>query len=238
MEQSEKKFRKELQICLICNCGLLISHGSSTVLIDAPNAPHRKFRVMDEDSLTRFQNAQEEFSDLRGLVFTHTHPDHCDVSIAREFLRKHPRCTSFIPSYDVPDSGKIFVGDIQIEYGYLPHMNVPEGMTKHYVFLISCEGKTIYITADASGDPRLHEEFLRGRNIDTALWNPYYLDIPEMRAWIASLGIPYNYIYHIPDDVADESGVRRKAERLVAQYGKDLRNCMLLHQYPSKILIP
>lgn len=222
----------------MCNCGLLISYGGSTVLVDAPNAPHRKFRVMDEDSLIRFQNAQEEFSDLRGLVFTHTHPDHCDVAAAREFLRRHPRCAALIPDYDTPDSGRLSFGDVQVEYGYVPHMEVPEGMTKHYVLLITIGGKTIYVTADAQGDPQMHEAFLRGRSIDMALWNPYYLDIPEMRAWIASQNIPYNYIYHIPDDVADESGVRRKAERLVAQYGKDLRNCTLLHQYPSEILIP
>lgn len=233
METAKVEIGEQLHLQLLCSCGLLISCGKDTVLVDAPNAPHRKFRTMDEASRIRFQNAQGEFSSLRGLVFTHTHPDHCDLAAAREFLRTHPRCGAFIPDYDTADNGVLRFGQLQVEYMYLPHMDVPEGMTKHYVLLISGGGKSVYVTADAHTDWQSHAAFLRGRHVDAAFWNPYYLGVPEMRDWMSTLEVGHNYIYHIPDDPQDESGVRRKAQRLIEQYGDTLRNSTLLYQYPS-----
>lgn len=226
-----------MQVTLICNCGLLISCGESTVLIDAPNTSYKSFRVMDNESNIRFQTTQEEFSNLRGLLFTHTHPDHCSIPAAREFVRMHPRCRLFLPDYDTSDNGVLTFGEIQVEYGYLPHMKVAEGMTKHYVLVISGGGRTLYVTADGETEPRLHADFLRGRKVDAVFWNPYYLAFPEMRGWMQELAAHKNYIYHIPDDPHDESGIRRKAERLAAQYGDTLCNCKLLYQYPSTELM-
>ena len=233
MEQPKRGVGETLQVQLLCSCGLLISCGKDAVLVDAPNTSHRKFRVMDEASRIRFQSAQGEFSNLRGLVFTHTHPDHCDLPAVREFLRTHPRCGAFIPDYDTTDNGVLQFGQLQVEYKYLPHMDVPEGMTKHYGFIVSGGGKSVYITADANTDWQSHADFLRGRRVDAAFWNPYYLAVPEMREWMTALGATHNYIYHIPDDLQDESGVRRKAQRLMEQYGGELRNGTLLYQYPS-----
>lgn len=46
-----------------------------------------------------------------------------------------------------------------------------------------------------------------------------------------------NGIDRIPDDLRDESGIRRKAERLMAQNVDKLSNCKLLYQYPSRELM-
>lgn len=226
-----------LQIRLVCNCGLLLKSRESTILIDAPNAPHRKFYVLDKELKEQFLSGKGDFTCLDGLFYTHTHPDHCERDLVKRYLNEHPACGSFLPSYDEADHGILHAGAFQVEYGYMRHMEVAEGMTKHYAFLIHAVGKTIYITADAEASPVLHQEFLGGRHIDAAFWNPYYLALPQMREWMASLKIPHNYVYHLPADIRDETGIRRKCRRNFEYYNEELQNFLLLTDYPSGNLL-
>lgn len=226
-----------LQVQLLCSCGLLITCGKDSVLIDAPNSAHRTFQVMDEQLQKRFAEGEEPFHQLRGLAFTHTHPDHCDLNAVHRYLRLHPACSGFIPSYDEPDQGRLEWGNIRIEFCYLPHMRVPEGMKKHYALLVEVEGKTLYLTGNAVPEPQLHASFLAGRHIDMAFWNPYHIVVPEMRHWMRTADVQRHCVYHIPVDERDETGIRRKLYACVSRDRDELGAFQLLTSYPAEISI-
>ena len=224
-----------LQVQHLCSCGLLIACGNDAVLLDAPNTAHRTFQVMNCLFREKFEKNEEPFNRLNGLIFSHTHPDHCNLPEVKEYLRLHPNCKSFIPTYDTPDEGYIEFGSIGVQYKYIKHMDVPEGMKRHYVFLIEADGKTLYVTSDAVANPQEHETFLRGRHVDIAFWNPYYLMQNQMREWITGANVCRHYVYHIPIDERDETGIRRKVQSCMENYYNQLAMFQLLTDYPSMI---
>ena len=229
--------QQEMQVQLLCNCGLLVSCGADTVLIDAPNAAHRTFQVMDAAMKKGLEAGDPPFDRLRGLVFTHTHPDHCDLEAAHRYLRLHPACTGFIPSYDDPACVRLACGGVRLELHYLPHMPVPEGMKKHYVLLLECGGRTLYITGDAAPEPQLHAAVLANRHIDAAFWNPYHLIAPQMHEWITAADVRQHCVYHIPADEKDTTGIRRKLLSCVGRHPDRLGSFRLLTRYPAIIPI-
>ena len=209
------------------------------MLVDAPNTKHRAFQTLCDSDLNHFERNTGLFSGLDALIFTHIHPDHCDLKKAKEYIRLHPACQSWVPDYDKPKYKKERIGDPTVELDYLPHMDVPEGMVMHYVVLVTCGTHLIYISSDGSADPSLHAEVLNGRRPDIAFWNPfYYFDSNhEMREWIMELGVRNNYIYHLPVDSEDVTGIRRKCAASLMRCPEAGKKCVMLTDYPSVIRV-
>ena len=107
-------------------------------------------------------------------------------------------------------------------------------MCPHFVLLVSKGGKSIYVTGDASPELDAHRAFLHGRKVDCAFWNGQYLSRPETRTLLHDT-TNQNYVYHIPVDEKDSSGIRRKAEKNILKFSDDLQDTVLMEQYPSVI---
>ena len=85
---------------------------------------------------------------------------------------------------------------------------------------------------DAAPDAEAHRRILNGRTADAAFWNSQYLSYPETRALLRGCA-GVSYIYHMPVDDADVSGIRRKCERNMQRFGAELPNVRVLTHYPS-----
>ena len=77
---------------------------------------------------------------------------------------------------------------------------------------------------------------VNGRKVDAAFWNSQHLSYPEMRKVMAEC-VGHNYIYHLPADEEDKTGLRRKCRTNLQRFADELQNVTALEQYPSHIEI-
>lgn len=218
---------------LLCSCGLaLISHGK-TLLIDVPNENLPPFFAISEEKMREILKKTGVFSQISGLIFTHLHSDHYDAALAEAVSRAHPDARIYLPNRCEPEQSVFTAGPFTIERHRFAHTPAPKFPDlPHDVLLISDGEKLVYVTADAAPDAEAHRRILNGRTADAAFWNSQYLSYPETRALLRGCA-GVSYIYHMPVDDADVSGIRRKCERNMQRFGAELPNVRVLTHYPS-----
>ena len=215
-----------MKITLVCNCGLLIDAGGAALLIDAPNGKLPPFGQFPPEEAQKLLAAHPPYDRLVGVCFTHCHADHYDAAAVERLRAARPDVPVLLPK---TERGAFAVGAFTVEYAQFPHVPVPpELMLPHWVLLVHGGGKTVYITADAVPDAALHRAVLAGRTADAAFWNSQMLAHPETRALLNTCA-RRNFIYHIPTDTPDPSGIRRKSERDWSRYSAELPTTQLLH---------
>lgn len=215
-----------MKIELVCSCGLLIQTQGAALLVDAPNAVFPPFGHFAQAALETLLTAQPPYDRLCGVCFTHTHPDHFDADAVARLRAARPDVPVLLPdgTDGVWQAGAAF----RVEYAAVAHTPVaPALMTAHQVLLVTCGDRTLYITADAAPDTARHREILAGRRVDAAFWNGQYLSHPETRGLLLE-SARRSFIYHIPVDEADSSGIRRKCVRNMERYGAQLPGVQLL----------
>lgn len=224
-----------MKVTLVCSCGLLLEQDDSAILVDAPNCDFPPFEHFPDAAMADALQGRDAYSNLKGIYFTHMHPDHCDPQAANQIRRAREGVTCFIPDETMPKHFVLKSGAFRIECCRIPHTPVtgyPE--PPHYTFWISAGGKSVYVAADAAPDTEIHEEYRRGRVADAAFWNGQYLSHPETRSLLVRCAVQ-NFVYHIPMDEADLSGIRRKCNSNMSRFSAELQSVRLLTQYPFQI---
>lgn len=217
-----------MKITLVCNCGLLIEQNGQSVLVDAPNSDYFPFPFFSE--LEKAKRAEPPYDGLKAVLFTHHHPDHYSEKAVKELAAA--RSDLLIAQ---PAEQTLQVGCFSAEFHRIAHTPVSVNIS-HYVLLIRSGGQTVYITADAAPDVSRHREILNGTVADAAFWNGQYLSHPETRRLMLD-SAKNNFIYHIPPDEKDVSGIRRKCLKNMERFGAELQTVRLLTEYPSEILL-
>lgn len=226
-----------MTVTLLCNCGLLLECGNLKLLIDAPNGPQAPFYEFPDTQLQKLIEAQPPYDGALALAFTHTHPDHFCRDKLRRVLDARPQLQVLLPDAATPDAGKIRLGGFTVEFHRFAHTPVPAHlMTEHFVLLVACGAERVYITSDAAPDASLHRSVLAGRRCSAAFWNGQYLSHAATRALLQEAS-EKNYVYHVPVDPTDMSGVRRKCERNLQRFASELGGVTVLDRYPSTIQI-
>ncbi len=78
-----KKSDHKVSITLVADEGVMISLGKTSILIDS----------LGESIHHNILGGQPPFSTIQMAFLSHTHSDHFDPTITRDFLRKHPETT-------------------------------------------------------------------------------------------------------------------------------------------------
>lgn len=215
-----------MKITLVCNCGLLIEAGGAALLIDAPNGKLPPFGQFPPQALQALLAAQPPYDHLAGVCFTHRHADHYDAAAVERLRAARPDVSVLLPE---GEQGAFAAGAFTVEYAQTPHVPVPpELMLPHWSLLVRGGGRIVYVTADSVPDAALHRALLAGRTADAAFWNSQVLAHPETRELLNTCA-RRNFIYHIPTDTPDPSGIRRKCERDWSRYGRELPTTQLLY---------
>lgn len=223
-----------MTVTLVCNCGLLLRCGAQKLLIDAPNGPQAPFYEFPDTELQALIAAQPPYDGALALAFTHTHPDHFCRDKLRRVLDARPQLQVFLPDAATPDAGKLRLGGFTVEFHRFAHTPVPENlMTEHFVLLVSFGEESVYITSDAAPDAALHRNILSGRRCNAAFWNGQYLSHAATRALLREAA-EQNYVYHVPVDPLDASGVRRKCGRNLQRFAAELDGVTVLDRYPAE----
>ena len=226
-----------MRATLLCSCGLLLESHGEKLLIDAPNGNFPPFYALPEDSVQRLAAGAGEFLGLRGMIFTHLHPDHYDAQRVETVLRAQPQLKIFLPDWNMPECVWLTIGRFRIECYRLAHTPVPQFPdAAHDVLLVSDGEKIVYLTADAAPDAENHWRLLNGRTVDASFWNSQYLSYPETRTLLQQCA-RQNYIYHMPEGELRASAIGRKCERNLQRYGAELPNVRVLTDYPTALEI-
>ena len=203
-----------MKVTLVCSCGLKIETGGSILYVDAPNAVCPPFSTMQPPDIT-----PNVF-----FAFTHFHADHYDEA----FMRNVPAAQIVTPEHK-PDC-PFFVEFFPIEHTPAPQFPYSE----HHALTVSDGQTLLYVAGDAAPLLNRHYAALNGRIADAAFFHGQYLSYPETRELLRSCA-KRSYIYHIPIDEADRSGIRRKCLKNMQRYGQELPNIVLLTEYPTEI---
>lgn len=224
-----------MQITLLCNAGLAITCGNDTLLIDAPNTATSPFSEIKDPLWQQILQHQPPYQHIRGLLFTHSHPDHYDASKTNAYLEQWPETPCFLPK-TAARKGHFSLGEFTIEYQQIEHAPMDVPTPPHVVVLIQAGKKCIYIAGDAKLDCSAHQAFLAGRTVDAAFWNAMYLSKEETRNLMQATA-SHNYIYHMPEERPDAYGIWRKCEKNLQRFPEELQNITILDQYPTNIYI-
>ncbi len=225
-----------MKITLLSNCGLALCAEGQTLLVDALNKNFRCFSGLPVAEFEKMLAGEGDYAALCGVVSTHAHPDHYNESRTRALCAARG-CASFVPRADTPPCQTLQFGAFTVECHRFAHTPV-EGWDQlaHGVLLITAGQTSIYLTADARPDVAQHRAILAGRRVSAAFWNGQYLSHPHTRALLAEAA-EQNYVYHIPVDPSDESGIRRKCETNMTRHAAELANTTLLRHYPTQLTL-
>lgn len=222
-----------MDITLLCNTGLALTHHGQMLLIDVPNLPIPPFYALPQETALAILRREPPYDTVCGLYVSHTHEDHCDLEFLKEYRRLWPEIPCFLPQ-EHPEEGSVCFGGFTVHYRRVPHVSIEEPTPPHVVSMVTTDDQMVYITADAALDVQMHRDFIAGRKPDVAFWNSMYLSRRETRQLLQETS-RRNYIYHMPSHHDDDFGIRKKCQRNFERYGEELKSVVVLDTYPAKI---
>ena len=225
-----------LKMTAVCNAGIYVEYQDSGLLIDGIASDYLGFTGLTEELYRQALGREALFRNLCGICFTHTHPDHCSPELVRQLHQRQPQLTVLQPDEKTPPKGCIQCGPFSVSYMETPHMPHTFEQVRHFVLLIHAGNETVYVAADAMIDAELHRTVLHDVNPDYIVINPVYLTVPSMVSFLAEKNPKAIFVYHIPADADDQTGMRRKAERSIKRCCDQLPPITLAAHHPQRLL--
>ncbi len=225
-----------LKLTALCNAGVLMEYEGCSILVDAIGADFGGFTGLSGEIYQCVHDGSGPFRQLCGVFFTHCHPDHFDLPRVRALCAARPECRFFIPDEKTLSFGCIQSGPFSVMYYETPHMLQDFAQVRHFVLLVMAGESSIYFAADAVLDAPLHRMLLSDAHPNYIFVNPVYLAVRETRELLIELKPQRIYAYHIPFDLSEQNGIRRKARRTIARYGAVLPPVTLVDIYPMELL--
>jgi L-ascorbate metabolism protein UlaG (beta-lactamase superfamily) len=193
-----------IEVTYLANEGVMITTGSSTILIDALFVnPNPDYRAPSKDTLDSMLSGRDPFDKVDLVLVTHNHPDHFNPSFAARFMENNPG-TSLIAAKDALtamkesakewDSMKGRVFSFELEPGDTAEKTINGIAVKMFrtlhsgdlesphnlMYLVTMDGRTIFHEGDSAGKLAAFESFdFSNVMIDLALvhfWFPLHPD--------------------------------------------------------------
>lgn len=169
------------------NCGLYFTTNTDGILVDGLFEKYKNFDGLSDKMIQEILSKNPPFDTLHATLFTHNHPDHYN----KELLEQCP----FTRSDD-------FYKLSSFEIAHLPS---PADKTTHYVFFLTIEQTTIFISGDANPVQcyrRLSKLDLP--KVDYTFVNPFFLKVKPGKQFLNLLNAKQNFIYHLPTNPDDD----------------------------------
>lgn len=217
----------------IANSCLLVTKGSTKILIDGPYNDKNDFDPLEEDVREDIIAARGVFSGLDGLLFTHGHEDHFDCGEMVKCLACNKELTAAAPAdcfmQDgaaekdantmegritklIGDKGVFRVKDLDVHYYRTKHMAVDrDEEIDHYAFVIESGESRIFISGDMEMDDEITEAVCAHGDFDGVFINPV---VPQNKKWFENfmrINTAKRYVYHLPSEENDTFFYRRAA---------------------------
>lgn len=232
----QKSMSNTVRLTLYANAGVCVEYRGIKLLIDGLFAYHQTgFSNLPESLLCGMLNHSGPGQDMDYLLFTHFHPDHYSSELTREYIRNNQVKHLFLPendyklqelliknrySYTVMNSSMEACQTFQIEPDMtvtaFPSIHMGEKYLSviHYCYILTLGEKSVLFTSDADYTESNFADALNGRNINTVLVNPLFINNKSGRDLIESVIKPKEVgIYHIPFIHDDCFGLQKIVSR-------------------------
>ncbi len=214
-----------MEIFYTVNSGLYLLDTQTALLIDGVHRGEKvAFSSMPSIVVSVLNKKEKRYGEVKGLLFTHSHPDHFDEGLLTEL-------TEIPPMYG-PDFGNIYVQNVRpgvkrvcmdgaiilaidtIHAGQA-FSNVP-----HCSFLIEMDQKRIFVAGDADlgkNEAQRIRAFC-SKGVDVAFMNPLQLLDPKGEWFLRELMPQQVFVYHLPFQKDDSLGCNLMAEQVEKKY--------------------
>jgi len=225
-----------LRITAVCNAGLLLDYEGYCILVDGTAYDYLGFSGIDENLLYQIATCKTSNSSLCGVLSTHCHPDHYNKERTHFLKQQNDSLFIFTPDDKTAVSGCIQCGPFCVYYHETEHMPHSYEQVRHYVFFVTAGSESVYIAADAKLDAAAHRNILRGMKPKYLVVNPVYLTAADTICLLQDLTPDRIFVYHVPVDPFDRTGMRRKAERSIARCASKLPPILLADVFPKRLV--
>lgn len=216
----------KLQIYHTVNAGLYLWNGRSGLLIDVL---HGGKGVGFSDTSGRYvcmmQRREAFFGQTNDLLFTHTHEDHYDEGLVKEFLELNPGSLVYGPGLDKSNIrpafleqgiGRFSFRDYTISAYTTRHDGKAFAGCPHDSYLLEAGGELLWIGGDAALDASLAEKVKRsckGRKLTHAFAMVYQIESRQGIEFLKELSPKKICLYHLPYREDDRFHYYRMAEQ-------------------------
>ena len=221
-------------IYYLVNASLFFDFDGSGILIDGVHEGQKKgFSPMPVSADHAMRQHTGIFSELRGALFTHLHPDHFDRN-RLDYLRRFSAPLSvYGPELDCSNvhtrqlSEKVLafqVGQTRV----LAVSNIHDGeefrAEPHRSFLLEHNGERFFVAGDAILDPESDSAFLRcvSGPVTAAFVNLYQAASPAGKEYLRTLRPDRIFLYHFPFPGDDKANYWRLGKQLARKWPEDL----------------
>lgn len=225
-----------LKITAVCNAGIYLEQDNYGLLIDGICSDYDVFSGTSNALFQQIIEKEACFASLRAAMFTHLHPDHCDIARTDLMLKLQPGCEFWLPDEKMPQSGCVRMGPFFVYYYEVPHIPGSIPVTRHYVFLIRAGRQNIYLAADAETSVPVHQRILHNHRVDYMFINPTHFAADTLRSYLSGFLPKRIFVYHLPEESRDSIGYMRKAQRILRSSMGTIPPTQLINRYPTALL--
>ena len=231
--------RESLKIKFLANAAILLEHKGLKILVDGIyDYQGNEFSNLSKMQWNHICNGQEDFSDIKYLIFTHVHSDHFSSGKLLEYLKLQKPKGIIIPNDAIKDNPLLkqclkensipslllnrcmcnswtlnLDKEVCIKFYYKEHLDVGENNLQHFCILIRIGNYKLFFTGDVNFSTESFE-FLKNENLDAVFINPlFYLSNQGKNHFEnGNLNTRKQIIYHIPFEENDVMGMRKIME--------------------------
>lgn len=222
----------EANIFHTVNSGLYVLCGDTGVLIDGIHKGYRVgFSDCPEEIINQCLNRRGLFEKLKGLLFTHCHPDHYDESYVKQIIA----CSS-VPVYTpeklilggntASEAGTevLKIGSLQFYLIRTQHDGEQFKNVPHVSILVHSDGVYYFIAGDADLNESCAAvvKSICGGGIKLSFVNPYQLLSESGRCFLRSLNPERILLYHDSFKDDDLFEAKRIKNYALAHYPEDM----------------
>lgn len=214
-------------VTYVANEGVLISNGSTQVLIDALHRPYRPEYLPTPPALIdQMMQGLPPFDSVDVVLVSHIHHDHFDASLVATYLEHQPTATllatpqvadsvyTYLPStteqvqvgaYETGTWANFSAGGATIKMGKVAHVSERWRWIQNVAHVVEVAGvRLLHVGDPAFGAADLEALHVRAENIDVAILPSWFLTEAEGRTVIQDLIRPKALIavYVTPRDAA------------------------------------
>ena len=221
-------------IYYLVNASLFFDFDGSGILIDGVHEGQKKgFSPMPVSADRALRQHTGIFSELRGALFTHLHPDHYDRN-RLDYLRRFSAPLSvYGPELDcsnvqvrqlAPNVFSFPVGQTTVTAVSNVHDGEEFRAEPHRSLLLEHNGERFFVAGDAILDPESDSAFLHSvpGPVTAAFVNLYQAASPAGKDYLRALRPDRIFLYHFPFPGDDKANYWRLGKQLARKWPEDL----------------
>lgn len=212
----------KLSLTLTANAGVLLRFGENGPVygIDAlHNTKTPEFSCLSPEQTENVFSLLDKTPPC-ALLITHDHADHYSPELLEKAAERYKDCRIVKPWAEPGEKNKIYTINSQTVTAIsLPHRFAPPiPESDNYGFVISADGKTVFLPGDAEPLSGEMQELVRSFHPDAAILPFLWVTLPRCRRILDALAPKAAAFVHLPFEAEDRYGYARATQKEAGRF--------------------